>query len=144
MSFLTETFKTVLIESTLPTFERECDVLASHLEKAKRCPQRRQLALQFIQGLKTLYTPKPPVREGWLEQHSENMHAIESDVREVVVGKQSFSGQTEMVEAVNQECSAMVQCCPAVNPKQDAEYVNSVFDSLFVEEVKEEAQPLPS
>ena len=141
MSFLTETFKTVLIESTLPTFERECDVLASRLEKAKRCPQRRQLALQFIQGLKALYTPKPPVREGWLQQHSEIMHAP-LDAREVAVGKQSFSGQTEVV---NQECSARVQNSPNVDhPKQDAEYVNSMFDSLFVEEVKEEAQPRPS
>ena len=141
MSFLTETFKTVLIESTLPTFERECDVLASRLEKAKRCPQRRQLALQFIQGLKGLYTPKPPVKEGWLEQHSEIMHEP-LDAREAPVGKQSFSGQTEVV---NQECSARVQNSPPVDhPKQDAEYVNSVFDSLFVEEVKEEAQPRPS
>ena len=140
MSFLTETFKTVLIESTLPTFERECDVLASRLEKAKRCPQRRQLALQFIQGLKALYTPKPPVREGWLQQHSEIMHAP-LDAREAPVGKQSFSGQTEVV---NQECSARVQNSPPKDTRQDPEYVNSVFDSLFVEEVKEEAHPRPS
>lgn len=35
MSFLTETFKTVLIERTLPTFQRECDTLALHLQKAQ-------------------------------------------------------------------------------------------------------------
>ena len=38
MSFLTETFKTVLIENTLPTFQRECNALASHLENVKKCP----------------------------------------------------------------------------------------------------------
>ena len=140
MSFLTETFKTVLIESTLPTFERDCDILASRLKKVKHCPQRRQLALQFIQGLKALYTPKPPVREGWLQQQSEIMHAP-LDAREAPVGKQSFSGQTEVV---NQEFSARVQNSPPKDTRQDPEYVNSVFDSLFVEEVKEEAQPRPS
>jgi len=49
--------------------------MATHIEKVKACPQRRQLALQFIRGLKELYAPRVEVKGGWQKNHSENVPA---------------------------------------------------------------------